>query len=71
MNEFPEFSSGDTITVYYKKLKKETKKELSTLKELFYKEEEVERLKLLLFVKCQEELSRENFSNQFSNFRKN
>lgn len=50
--EFPEFSAGDTITVYYE-IKEGEKTRTQFFKELLSKEEVLELLKPSLSVKCQ------------------
>ena len=44
--EFPNFKSGDQVTVYYT-IKEGKKNEHNSLKELFYKEKGLEKLKPL------------------------
>ena len=47
VKEYPNFKAGDTITVTYK-IKKVIKKGFKAFRESFYKEPEVDQLKLLL-----------------------
>lgn len=49
--EFPKFSAGDTITVYYE-IKEGEKTRTQFLKVLLFKEEVLEQQKHLLSVKC-------------------
>ena len=50
--EFPSFSSGDTITVYYEIKEEIVKQEHSSLKVLFYKERDLDHLKFYNKKKC-------------------
>ena len=61
-NDFPSFSSGDTITVYYE-IREGDKVRTQSLKELLYKLKEEENLKHLQLEKCQELLELREFSH--------